>query len=111
VRSTPYTRRRGPQVSWLTLKTKLDDLSVVWPQNHWDGFPDLGLKTGSYSLVIHTSKSPQRFLSLGLKTKWATVCLLRHKTDERMKTVWDTRRDLATCFAWKQVGLGFPSLA
>jgi hypothetical protein len=22
----------------------------------------------------------------------------------------DTRRDLAACFAWKQVGLGFPSL-
>jgi hypothetical protein len=23
----------------------------------------------------------------------------------------DTHRDLAACFAWKQVGLGFPSLA
>jgi hypothetical protein len=23
----------------------------------------------------------------------------------------DTRQDLAACFAWKQVGLGFPSLA
>jgi hypothetical protein len=22
----------------LSLKTKVDDLSVVWPQNHWDGF-------------------------------------------------------------------------
>jgi hypothetical protein len=111
VRFAPYTRRRGPQVSWLSLKTKLDDLLVVGHQNHWDGFPDLDLKTGSYSLVIQTSKSPRRVLGLGLKTKWATVCLLCHKTDERMKTVWDTRRDLATCFAWKQVGLGFPSLA
>jgi hypothetical protein len=26
-------------------------------------------------------------------------------------TAWDTRRDLAACFAWKQVWLGFPSLA
>jgi hypothetical protein len=25
--------------------------------------------------------------------------------------VRDTRRDLAACFGWKQVGLGFPSLA
>jgi hypothetical protein len=24
---------------------------------------------------------------------------------------WDTRRDLAACFAWKQVALEFPSLA
>jgi hypothetical protein len=22
----------------LSLKTKVDSLSVVWPQNHWDGF-------------------------------------------------------------------------
>jgi hypothetical protein len=24
---------------------------------------------------------------------------------------WDTHRDLAACFTWKQVWLGFPSLA
>jgi hypothetical protein len=23
--------------------------------------------------------------------------------------MWDTCRDLASCFTWKQVGLGFPS--
>jgi hypothetical protein len=73
--------RRGARVSWLSLKTKVDGLSVVWPQNHWDsflwfglktsgngflvepqnpgggGFPGLGLKTGSYGLVIWVSKS------------------------------------------------------
>jgi hypothetical protein len=32
---------------------------LVEPQNQGGGgFPDLGLKTGSYSLVIWTSKSP-----------------------------------------------------
>jgi hypothetical protein len=117
-------------VSWLSLKTKVDGLSVVWPQNRWDGFLrfglktggdgfsrfgfktggfgflDLGLKTGSYGLVIWASKSPRRFIGLGLKTKQATVCRLPHKTDGRT-TVWDTRRDLVTSFAWKQVGLGF----
>jgi hypothetical protein len=60
----------------LSLKTKIDGLPVVWPQNHWDGFlrfdiktdddsflvepqnqggggfPSLDLKTGSYGLVI-----------------------------------------------------------
>jgi hypothetical protein len=60
----------------LSLKTKVDDFSVVWPQNHWDdflgfglkssddgflvepqnqgggGYPGLDYKTGSYGLVI-----------------------------------------------------------
>jgi hypothetical protein len=38
VRSAPCTWRQGAQVSWLSLKTKVDDLPVVWPQNHWDDF-------------------------------------------------------------------------
>jgi hypothetical protein len=41
----------------LSLKTKVDSLSVVWSQNHRVGFPSLGLKTGSYGLVIWASKS------------------------------------------------------
>jgi hypothetical protein len=35
--SVPCMWRRGARVSWLSLKTKVDGLSVVWPQNHWDG--------------------------------------------------------------------------
>jgi hypothetical protein len=86
VRSTPCTSRRGVRVSWFSLKTKIDGLSVVWPQNHWDGFSSLDLKTGSYGLVIWGSKSPRRFLGLGLKTKRVMVFRLRHKTDGMMKT-------------------------
>jgi hypothetical protein len=116
-------------------QTKVYGLSVVWPQNHWNGFSrfglktggdsfsqfglktggygflSLGLKTGNYGLEIWASKSPRRFLGLGLKTKRAIVCQLRHKTDWRMKTVRGIRRDLMACFAWNQVGLGFPCLA
>jgi hypothetical protein len=33
--------------------------------------------------VIWVSKSPRRFLGLCLKTMWASVCRLRHKTDGR----------------------------
>jgi hypothetical protein len=44
------------RVSWLSFKTKVNGLSVVWPQNHWGRFPGLGLKTGSYRLVIWASK-------------------------------------------------------
>jgi hypothetical protein len=75
----------------------------VEPQNQGGGgFPGLGLKTGSSGLVIWVSKSPQRFLSLSLKTKQASVCRLRHKTDGG-RSAWDTRQDLAACFVWKQV--------
>jgi hypothetical protein len=55
---------------------------LVEPQNQGGGgFPGWGLKTDIFSLVIWISKSSRRFLSLGLKTKWASVCRLRHKTD------------------------------
>jgi hypothetical protein len=43
---------------------------LVEPQNQGGGgFSGLGLKTGSSGLVIWASKSPRRFLGLGLKTK------------------------------------------
>jgi hypothetical protein len=86
VQSAPCIRRLGARVSWLSLKTKVGR------------FPGLGLKTGSCSLVIWPTKSPRRFLGLGLKTKRAMACWLHHKTDVRMKTAWDTRQDLAACF-------------
>jgi hypothetical protein len=74
---------------------------LVEPQNQGGGgFPGLGLKTGSFGLVIWTSKSPRRFLGLGFKTKWTSVCRLCHKTDGG-RSAWDTRRDIAACFAWK----------
>jgi hypothetical protein len=87
-------RRQGVRVSSFSLKTKVDGLSVVYPQNHWDGlfwfdlktggggFPNLDLKTDSYDLVIWASKSPRRFLGLRLKIMRTMVCRLRHKTDE-----------------------------
>jgi hypothetical protein len=74
-------RRREAHVSWLSLKTKVDGLSLVWPQNHWDdlsvvcpqnhwdglpaawpqnhwvSFSWFGLKTGAFG-----------FPNLGLKT-------------------------------------------
>jgi hypothetical protein len=84
---------------------------LVEPQNQGGGgFPDLGLKTSSFGLVIWASKSSRQFLSLGLKTKWTSVCPLHHKTDEG-RSSRDTHRDLVACFVWKQVWLGFPNLA
>jgi hypothetical protein len=41
----------------LSLKTKVYGLSVIWVQNHWDGFLQFVLKTGG-----------DDFLWFGLKT-------------------------------------------
>jgi hypothetical protein len=83
---------------------------LVEPQKQGGGgFPDFSLKTGSFGLVIWASKSPRRFLGLGLKIKWASVCRLRHKTNGG-RSARDTRQDLSASFAWKQVWLRFPSL-
>jgi hypothetical protein len=76
---------------------------LVEPQNQGGGeFLGLGLKIGSYGLVIWASKSPGRFLGLGLKTKQTSVCRLHHKTDGG-RPVRNTHRDLVACFVWKQV--------
>jgi hypothetical protein len=76
---------------------------LVEPQNQGGGgFSGLGLKTGSSALVIWVSESPRQFIGLGLKTKHASVCWLRHKTDGG-RSARDTRRDLAACLAVKQV--------
>jgi hypothetical protein len=96
---------------FFSLATKLVVGFLVEPQNQGGGgFPGLGLKTGSFGLVIWASKSPWRFLGLDLKTMQALVCWLRHKTDGG-RSAWDTHRDLVACLVWKQVWLGFPSLA
>jgi hypothetical protein len=73
-------------------------VSQFGPQNWQLRFGDLDLK-----ITVTISW-------LGLKTKRAMGYRLCHKTNGKMKTVLDTRRDLAACFVWKQVVLGFPSL-
>jgi hypothetical protein len=73
------------------LASKLVVGFLVDPQNQGGGgFPGLDLKTVSFGLVIYASKSPRRFLSLGLKTKWVSVCRLCYKTDGGM-SAWNTR--------------------
>jgi hypothetical protein len=83
------------------LASKLVVGFLVEPQNQGGGgFPGLGLKTGSYGVVIWVSKSSRRFLGLGLKTKQASVCRLHHKTNGG-RSARDTRRDLTICFTWE----------
>jgi hypothetical protein len=53
----------------LSLKTKVDGLSEVWPQNHWDGFLWFGLKTSGDSFLWFDLKTGGDGLSrFGVKT-------------------------------------------
>jgi hypothetical protein len=45
MRSVPCIWRQEARVSWLSLKTKVGGLSVVWPQNQWNDFLPFGIKT------------------------------------------------------------------
>jgi hypothetical protein len=61
--------RRGVRVSWLSLKTKVYGLSVVWPQNHLDHFLRFSLKTGGDGFLRFGLKTGgDGFLHFGLKT-------------------------------------------
>jgi hypothetical protein len=59
---TLCTWRREAWVSWLSLKTKVDGLSVVWPWNRWQRFVS-GL----------ASKPLGRFLLVWSKNRWCRV--------------------------------------
>jgi hypothetical protein len=53
----------------LSLKTKVYDLLVVCPQNHWDGFLWFGLKTGGDGFLQFSLKTGgDGFLQFGMKT-------------------------------------------
>jgi hypothetical protein len=41
----------------LSLKTKVDRLSVVWYQNHWNGFLRFGLKTSDNGFLWFVLKT------------------------------------------------------
>jgi hypothetical protein len=61
--------RRGARISWLSLKIKVDDLSVIWPQNHWDGFLRFGLELVATVFSDLASKSVATVsFGLGLKS-------------------------------------------
>jgi hypothetical protein len=76
--------RQEMQVSWLSLKTKVNNLLVVWPQNHWDGFLWFDLKTGG-----------DDFLRFDLKTDGDDFLRFDLKTDGLSFLVW-TLKSTAT---------------
>jgi hypothetical protein len=109
MQSAPCTWRRGARVSWLSLKTNVVSLSVVWPQNHYDGFLSLDLKTNNSGLVIWDSKSSWQFISdLTLKPLGRVSWLsLKTKVDS-LSVVWPQNHwdDFLACVS-KSSGLLF----
>jgi hypothetical protein len=84
----------------------------VQPQNQGGArFLSLGLKTDNYSLVIWALKSPRWFLLFGPQNQVDDGLSVAPQNRWEDATAWGTRQDLTACFTWKQVGLGFLSLA
>jgi hypothetical protein len=123
VRFVSYTWRRWEaQVSWFSLKTGGDGLSVVWPQNHCDSFLIWASKQRSTvwwfghqnycdGFLVWISKlrsmvwwfEPQNYRDSFLV--WASKLMSEWRRCE------DTHWHSAACFVVKQVGLGFSSFA
>jgi hypothetical protein len=53
----------------LSLKTNVNSLSLVWAQNHWDGFLWFALKISGDGFSGLASKPVAMFSWLSLKTK------------------------------------------
>jgi hypothetical protein len=55
----------------LSIKTKVNDLSVVWPQNHWNSSPSLASNLMAMGFPVWAYKRQLRFGDLGLKITMA----------------------------------------
>jgi hypothetical protein len=76
----------------LSLKTKVNGLSVVWPQNHWDGFLRFGLKTGGDSFLWFGLKTDgDGFSRFGLKTGGGGFPRLGLKTGCYGLVIWASK--------------------
>jgi hypothetical protein len=94
----------------LSLKTKVDGLSLVWPQTSRAVSPGFASKPMATIFLVWHQNHGWRFLGFSLKTKQTSVCRLHQKIDGG-RTTQDTRRDLVACFAWKQVTIEFLKLS
>jgi hypothetical protein len=90
MRSASYTwRRQEAQVSRFSLKTDGHCLLVVWPQNYCDSFLVWASKPRSTVWWFVHQNHYDGFLFWASKPSGRRFIDLHHKTDERMKTVWE----------------------
>jgi hypothetical protein len=90
-----------------SVATVSSDLALKpWCRFFWFGCQNWQLRFGNLGLKITMTVSwfePQNQVGDGL-----SIVPQNRQEDE---SAWGTRRDLATCFMWKQVTLEFPNLA
>jgi hypothetical protein len=91
VRFAPCTWRRGARVSWLSLKTKVDGLSVVWPQNHWNSFSSVWTSKPMSTVCEWFGLKTTRTVFTGLTSKLVAM--------------------VSSCLASKPAAMVFSSLA
>jgi hypothetical protein len=87
VRSVPCTWSRGAWVSWLSLKTKVDGLSVVWTQNHWDGFSSVWASKLMATVCEWFGLKITRTVFAGLASKPVATVWLKNML-QRFLAVW-----------------------
>jgi hypothetical protein len=86
VSTAPCTWRRGARVSWLNLKTKVESLSVVWPQNHWVGFSSVWASKPMVTVCGWFGLKITRTIFVGLASK-PVVTVLGGLTSKPAATV------------------------
>jgi hypothetical protein len=76
---------------WLNLKTKVDGLSVVWPQNHWDGLK-----------VILPQNHRDGFSRFSLKIGGDSFFRFGLKTGDECFLVWGSKSTAIVWWFWSQ---------
>jgi hypothetical protein len=92
----------------LSLKTNGYGLSVVWPQNHWDGFLRFDLKIGGECFLRFDLKTGGGFLGRASKPRWSRV--FRFGPQNRQLQCGDLGIKITTTVFWfgpqNQMGYG-----
>jgi hypothetical protein len=110
--SASYTWwRRKACVFSFRLKIGGDDLSVVWPQNHCDGFLVWASKPRSTVWWFRPQNNCNSLLVWASKPRGESLLVCALKPMSGWWWCEDTRQHPMVCFIVKQVGLGFPSFA
>jgi hypothetical protein len=104
VRSAPCTWIQGVLVFWLSLKTKVDGLLVLWAQNHLDSFLWFGLKTGGDGFSRFVLKTGGEFLGWASKPRWWRVFRFKPQNCSYDIVIWalkSPRRFFGLCLKTK----------
>jgi hypothetical protein len=115
VRSALCTWRGGARISWLSLKTKVNGLLVVWPQNHWNDFSSVWASKPMATVCEWFGLKTTRTVFVGLASKQVKIVFGSLASKPAMTVSGGlASKPVVTVFsglASKPVATVFPSLA